>query len=122
MKKEVEKAVKLLTALISTPSLSREEDKTAQIIQDFLEGEGIAVSRTGNNILATYEGAEVDRPYIMLCSHHDTVKPNLICIGLSAAFAMLAQQLSVTINNTNTHNQSFLIVIPPIFYIQLIFT
>ena len=76
MKKEIEKAVKLLTALISTPSLSREEDQTAQIIQDFLEGEGVAVSRTGNNIIAKYEGAEVDSPYIMLCSHHDTVKPN----------------------------------------------
>ncbi|MCL4113656.1 UNVERIFIED_CONTAM: hypothetical protein GTU68_025951 [Idotea baltica] len=76
MKSEIDQAIKLLTQLVRTPSLSRAEDKTAQILQDFLEGEGIVVSRVANNVLATYMGTDPQVPYIMLCSHHDTVKPN----------------------------------------------
>jgi len=76
MKSETDKAVKLLTQLISTPSLSREEDKTAEILQAFLRAEGIIATRIGNNVLATHQGDDPSHPYIMLCSHHDTVKPN----------------------------------------------
>ena len=46
-----EKALDLLTKLIAVPSFSREEDGTASLIQSFFENEGVAVQRSGNNIL-----------------------------------------------------------------------
>jgi len=39
--------IDLLRRLIATPSLCREEDKTAGIIEDFLKGQGCNVFRIG---------------------------------------------------------------------------
>lgn len=66
----------LLSQLIEIPSLSREEDKTAQCISDYLEHCGVCVDRVGNNILAKNKYFSEDKPTILLNSHHDTVKPN----------------------------------------------
>lgn len=66
----------LLRKLISTPSFSKEEDKTAQLIADFLEGYGVLVSRLGNNVWALNNFFDERKPTILLNSHHDTVKPN----------------------------------------------
>ena len=66
----------LLKALITTPSFSREEDKTADIIQTYLSQHATTVKRSGNNILAYSEAWSDQKPVILLCSHHDTVKPN----------------------------------------------
>lgn len=71
-----EDSVALLKALISTPSLSKEEDKTAGLIQDFLENHGIATHRKGNNVWAFNQYFDPVKPTILLNSHHDTVKPN----------------------------------------------
>lgn len=71
-----EEAINLLEDLISHPSLSGKEDKTALVIDDFLQRKGIDTLRIGHNILATYQGAGPEQPYVLLCSHHDTVKPN----------------------------------------------
>jgi acetylornithine deacetylase len=69
-------AVALLKHLISIPSLSREEMRTADAISRFLEERGIAVTRIGNNVCAKNLHFDPARPTILLNSHHDTVKPN----------------------------------------------
>src|SRR6218665_1492013 len=66
----------LLQRLIETPSYSREEDKTAQLIFDFLKNKNIAVNRKGNNVWATNLYYDAAKPTVLLNSHHDTVKPN----------------------------------------------
>ena len=70
------KAISLLQELISTPSFSREEDKTATIIENFLNQHDIVTYRVGNNIFSINEYFDKGKPSILLNSHHDTVKPN----------------------------------------------
>ncbi len=69
-------AIGLLKKLISTPSFSKEEDKTAALINNFLEAEGVNTQRYLNNIYATNKYFDESKPTILLNSHHDTVKPN----------------------------------------------
>lgn len=71
-----QEAVNLLIQLIETPSFSREEEKTAAVLKNFLAAHGIPSHQKGNNVWArskTFEGA---KPTLLLNSHHDTVKPN----------------------------------------------
>ena len=70
------KAISLLQELISTPSFSRDEDKTATIIENFLNQHDIVTYRVGNNIFSINEYFDKEKPSILLNSHHDTVKPN----------------------------------------------
>lgn len=70
------RAVELLRRLIATPSFSREEDKTAQLIADFLRDYGLPVQRLANNVWCKSSNWREDLPVILLNSHHDTVKPN----------------------------------------------
>lgn len=70
-------AVALLRELIRTPSFSREESETARIVADALVTSGISgVHRTGNNVWARSKHFDPAKPTILMCSHHDTVKPN----------------------------------------------
>jgi acetylornithine deacetylase len=69
-------ALNLLKQLISTPSFSKEENDTADIIVRFFEEHHIPCSRVGNNIYAKNKYYDVNRPSILLNSHHDTVQPN----------------------------------------------
>ncbi|MFI5148356.1 MAG: M20 family metallo-hydrolase [Bacteroidia bacterium] len=69
-------ALNLLQTLISTPSLSREEDKTAQIIEQFLKTRGVKTYRKKNNVWAFNKHYKTGLPGILLNSHHDTVKAN----------------------------------------------
>ena len=69
-------AVNLLKQLIATPSLSKEEDKTAEIIQLFLESKNITTHKYLNNIWSKNKFFDESKPTILLNSHHDTVKPN----------------------------------------------
>lgn len=71
-----QKALDLLTKLIAIPSFSREEDGTASVIQSFFENEGVAVQRSGNNIVVRNKHFTPDKPSVLLNSHHDTVRPN----------------------------------------------
>lgn len=70
------KAIELLKKLISTPSLSKEEDKTAVLIANWFKNENIEWKRDQNNIWATNKHFDASKPTILLNSHHDTVKPN----------------------------------------------
>ncbi len=69
-------AFQLLQDLIRIPSLSREEDRTAQRIEEYFTEAGMAYERKGNNIWARNEKFDASKPSILLNSHHDTVKPN----------------------------------------------
>jgi acetylornithine deacetylase len=70
------KSIFLLRELIAIPSFSKEEDKTASIIEIFLQSCGIKTERHLNNIWARNKYFDESRPTILLNSHHDTVKPN----------------------------------------------
>lgn len=69
-------AIQLLQHLIETPSFSKEEDKTAVVIESFLLDKGIPVNRHLNNVWAVNKFYDASKRCILLNSHHDTVKPN----------------------------------------------
>jgi acetylornithine deacetylase len=71
-----EQAVSLLQQLISIQSFSKEEDKTADLIEKFLQERGVTTNRKLNNIWAWNKHFDTSKPTILLNSHHDTVKPN----------------------------------------------
>ncbi len=68
-------AVSLLESLIATPSVSREEKESADVLAHFIEEKGIPYERHGNNLVC--KGPEWDdaRPTLLLNAHIDTVKP-----------------------------------------------
>lgn len=66
----------LLAQLLACPSLSREEQGTAAIIQDFLRARNIPFHTIGYNVWATNKHFDSSKPSVLLNSHHDTVKPN----------------------------------------------
>lgn len=69
-------ALALLQQLIATPSFSREENETANAIELFLQLNGVDAQRCGNNVWATNQFFDTNKPTLLLNSHHDTVKPN----------------------------------------------
>ncbi len=69
-------AIGLLKKLIATPSFSKEEDNTAEIIENFLEAKGVSTYSYLNNIYARNKYFDESKPTILLNSHHDTVRPN----------------------------------------------
>lgn len=71
-----EDALALLKGMIAIPSFSKEEDKTADLIAEFLKEKGIQTDRKGNNLWVFNKYFDVSKPTILLNSHHDTVKPN----------------------------------------------
>ncbi|MCX6336273.1 MAG: M20 family metallo-hydrolase [Bacteroidetes bacterium] len=71
-----EDAIGLLKKLIATPSFSKEEDNTADLIENFLQSKGVTVFRYLNNVWAKNKYFNPAKPTLLLNSHHDTVKPN----------------------------------------------
>jgi len=69
-------AFNLLKRLIATPSFSKEEDNTADLIEDFLQSKNVTAYRYLNNVWAKNKFFDNTKPTILLNSHHDTVKPN----------------------------------------------
>jgi acetylornithine deacetylase len=69
-------ALNLLKQLIAIPSLSKEENKTADAIGSFLKEKKIAVNRYLNNVWAVNKYFDKEKYTVLLNSHHDTVKPN----------------------------------------------
>ena len=69
-------AIELLQSLIQTPSLSREEDKTATVLKIYLEKYCTNVNKLKNNIWVKNQHFDDHKPTILLNSHHDTVQAN----------------------------------------------
>jgi acetylornithine deacetylase len=69
-------ALVLLKKLISTPSVSKKEQLTADLIQDYLEKKSLKTIRHMNNIWVVHPDYIEGRPTLLFNSHHDTVKPS----------------------------------------------
>jgi acetylornithine deacetylase len=69
-------AVELLKMLVSTPSLSRHEEKAADIVEAFFKNKGFSPNRKGNNIYVWAGEKDETKPTLLLNSHIDTVKPS----------------------------------------------
>ena len=68
-------AIDLLKKMIATPSLSREEKEVADLIEQYLQENGITTGRLINNVYALNKYFDPAKKSILLNSHHDTVKP-----------------------------------------------
>lgn len=75
MKPATNQALELLRRLIATPSHTRDEGATADLLCAFFEERGIAVERLHNNIIVRSKGYQAGRKTLLLNSHHDTVRP-----------------------------------------------
>lgn len=60
--------------MIARPSYSREEDKVAGLLEEFLTNAGLSPKREGNNIWVTTSRFSIDKPTVLLNSHLDTVR------------------------------------------------
>lgn len=70
-----DEAVKLLSHLIATPSVSRDERRAADIVQEALNSYGFTPQREANNVWAIGHSYNKARPTLLLNAHLDTVKP-----------------------------------------------
>ena len=71
----VSEATGLLKSLIAIPSLSREEEQAADFLQNYIEMQGMATGRKGNNTRRLSPMFDLQKPTLLLNSHIDTVKP-----------------------------------------------
>lgn len=69
-----QQAIDLLKELIAIPSYSREEEKAADALQQYIESLGYMVHRKDNNSWLMSPGFDTNKPTILLNSHIDTVK------------------------------------------------
>ena len=68
--------IALLKRLITIPSFSKEEDKTADLLVSFFTQKGVKTHRHLNNVWVKNNYYSEKKPTLLLNSHHDTVKPN----------------------------------------------
>lgn len=71
-----QEAIDLLKNLIQTRSFSGEENKTADLLENWFKQHEIPHKRFLNNVWAVNEHFDKAKPTLLLNSHHDTVKPN----------------------------------------------
>lgn len=67
--------ISLLKNLVNAPSLSREEQLSAQVIRDFLNSRHIRFHASDNNTWVFNRYFDKTKPVILLNSHVDTVRP-----------------------------------------------
>lgn len=76
MRDRYKDAISLLKDLIAVPSFSREEQGTAEVLVNFFRNQSIKCEQIKNNVVAKSQRWDPAKPTVLLCSHHDTVKPN----------------------------------------------
>lgn len=74
-KEHINEAVALLSRLIATPSISRDETDAADILEDYLRAKNLCPNRKGNNLWCLSKAWDDAKPVILLNAHIDTVKP-----------------------------------------------
>ena len=115
--------IEIVQTLIATPSLSGNEEGTADILAAELAERGVEVRRLHNNIWALSKGYDASKPTLMLNSHQDTVKPSaaytrnpfeptiedgkLYGLGSNDAGASLAALLTIFCNNYDTTDSPY---------------
>ena len=70
-----DEAVALLERLVATPSVSRDEGRTADLLAAHLAAHGVTAERLHNNLHARCAHFDPAKPTLLLNSHHDTVRP-----------------------------------------------
>ena len=75
MEQYVNDAVELLSRLIATPSVSREEAQATDVMAQYLQWWNIPYGREGNNLWVGCPNWNDQLPTVMLNAHIDTVKP-----------------------------------------------
>jgi acetylornithine deacetylase len=65
----------LLEELIRIPSFSKEENRTADLLEKYLHSQGYSPTRMFNNVWAANKFYDALKPTLLLNSHHDTVRP-----------------------------------------------
>lgn len=75
IKKYADDAIDLLKLLIATPSVSREETRAADIMENTLKSYGLECKRYMNNVWSIAPNFDEKRNTILLNAHIDTVKP-----------------------------------------------
>ena len=70
-----DEAIALLKSLIAIPSTSRDEEKAADCLQQYIEMQGMVTGRKGNNVWCLSPMFDAKKPTLLLNSHIDTVKP-----------------------------------------------
>lgn len=68
--------IHLLKQLIKTPSFSKEEKETGDLIEQFFQKRSIKTERIHNNIIVKNKYFDTKKKTLALNSHHDTVKVN----------------------------------------------
>ena len=68
-------AVELLKQLIAIPSVSREEQQAADLLEQTMKQWGLNCQREANNIWVVDPHFDGNRPTLLLNAHIDTVKP-----------------------------------------------
>ncbi len=68
--------IELLRRLIETPSHSRNEEGTAEILFAEMIRRGYTPQRIKNNVLVYNQYFSPEKPTVVLSAHHDTVRPN----------------------------------------------
>ncbi|MCY4299229.1 MAG: M20/M25/M40 family metallo-hydrolase [Flavobacteriaceae bacterium] len=68
--------IEFLQDLIRIPSFSEEEENTANRIERWFVDHEIHCNRWHHNVWAANKYFDVNKPTLLLNSHHDTVKPN----------------------------------------------
>ncbi len=74
-KQYTDEAVALLKRLIATPSISRDEAKAADIMEEYMKECGLEPQREANNVWTIDPEYDESRTTILLNAHIDTVKP-----------------------------------------------
>jgi acetylornithine deacetylase len=69
-------AILLLKNLIKTPSISKEENQTADLLENYFLQKQKQPLRKGNNVWVFNRAFDEKKPSLLLNSHHDTVLPN----------------------------------------------
>ncbi len=120
-------AIDLLKKMIAIPSLSREEKEVADLIEQYLQENGVTTGRLINNVYALNKYFDPAKKSIMLNSHHDTVKPakgyttdpftpteiegRLIGLGSNDAGGPLVSLIATFIHFFNRENLPFNIIL-----------
>ncbi len=69
-------SVELLKAMIAIPSVSKEEQGVADLLEKYLQERGLKPQRKGNNLWCFSSSFSETKPAILLNSHIDTVRPS----------------------------------------------
>ncbi len=70
----VSEATGVLKSLIAIPSISRDEEKAADYLQDYIELQGMTTGRKGNNIWCLSPMFDLNKPTLCIIDSIESVK------------------------------------------------